>query len=1665
MDESGSPALEVGLEINFGDAFAELLRFNNVVDDATAKAIKEFTAVERASRGMLDLGAATIQARTFGNAATQSGQEARKAFADAERAGERLVSQMQRQASVFGKNSQEIRAMKVETAALTAEQQGLTELAGRLRAQESSLYADEFAAVRRSRVEAENAAQAKQAASLEAAAAAEREEQSVRGAQRAYEMFNAVAKQKMAIHREQQASEAATTTAADNAATVRLAREHDQLAAAVRGSHAAQEANAAAAEQLRMSTDPLYAATSRLNAEIAESTRLYYAGATAPAEYGRQQQVLTGRLQEVERQHNAVNRGFGTVGTTGKLAGHHMQNLAFQFQDLGVQMAMAAQSGRPLQMAMMALFQQGTQINGIMSQAGIGIRGVGAAFVQMSKSVLLATLTNPILLGIAAAITVVAGSIKLLQKSANDGADMKAYAASLGLTAREIRNLDNLTVTYGDTTKAVFQVAGRAIWGAIGPAVTSVWDIMMEWTAWIGTGVKAAVNFMIGGFVGAYNMISKTWAVFPAVLGDIFYSAVNAAIGAINGLIKASVSGVNGFIDTANGILEKAGLKLPTLDVGEIAEVENQYAGAGKKFGQAVRITMDKAMGVDYVGGAASAIDGAVKDQARKNAQDRIRAQAEEKGYLDPEKAKTPKADKRGEQLAREAEAIEAQIRNLYALADAYRVSGAAALVAEARVKAESEAIKKRGDIEEFVNRQIRLSIAQRVSDAAKATAAVRDQMDAQRGVNDLVASGLVPAERAAELVKDQIADLSLLAAIEVAQQRGLVTEAERATQALADQRDMRAAANLEASRAKVLADTAAATDQLERLQVEARLINATNKERAVAIAQLEVEQFLRANPGIPADEAGRYRDTKVAVAGMSAELAIARTDADLLLASMSAIADQASVTAGIMSGAFGNVGDVLGGVIANFADYRVQQQQLATEVANKTKTQAEADKMLGTLQTRNTAAAISGVKSLFKEKSTAFKVMSAIEMGFAAWQAAETIASIVRDVTKTASSVANSGVRTTANTIEGGSKIFASLGPWGFPVVAAMVAVLAALGASALGGGGGSSGPAMPTPEDLQDKQGTGSVLGDAAAKSESITRSLELVASNTNRDLEYSNAMLTALRSIDFGISKMAGTIARQISVSGSLFDTSNLGLGSSGSGGFLGIGAKSTTKSLFDLGLNLNSGSVADILANGLGGSSYQTTEEIKKKSGFLGIGGSTKTSFSTSSGALDSDISNAIVGVISGLRSGILSAADVVGLQGAQAILDSFNVSLGKISLTGLSGEEIEEQLNAVFSKVGDDMAGAVFPALSGLQLVGEGLFETFARVAREYQVVDVALRSIGKEFGAVGVGSLAARDGLVRLFGSLDEFAEATSFFRDNFLSEAEQIAPVAAAVRAELARLGMAGIATRDQFKQAVLGLDLTTAAGRVMYASLLAIAPAFDKTLEYFDQANKATADGLKKTADQFGGFVASLTKYRESLFAADVAQGDAYRLLRARFGATATLAASGDATALGGLESSGKAFLDAARNNASTREDYLRDVAMVARGVDAGIFAADAKADYAQLQLDALTNAVSILGTINANTAATAMALGAEQTSAAGTVTAAGASSAASAPRSDNSSAEDLRLAVVAMREEIAQLRADNNAGHAATAGNTGRMARKLDDVTAASGGDALSMASAVP
>jgi hypothetical protein len=590
----------------------------------------------------------------------------------------------------------------------------------------------------------------------------------------------------------------------------------------------------------------------------------------------------------------------------------------------------------------------------------------------------------------------------------------------------------------------------------------------------------------------------------------------------------------------------------------------------------------------------------------------------------------------------------------------------------------------------------------------------------------------------------------------------------------------------------------------------------------------------------------------------------------DRLLETLRLIGEQSALTGQALTSAFGPVGNVFATMIGNLAGYAEAEERLRQDVLERTKTQEQADKALSILRQRNTLSTIGALKGLFKEHSTGYKVMQGIERAYAIFQAAQTVAAIARDIGLTTSSVANATTRAAADQAAGAAKIFSQLGAFAFPVVAAMVAVLAAFGLAGRGGGGGGSAPA--TPGDLQAAAGTGTVLGDPAAKSASIANSLEILAKNSTKGNDYSAAMVSSLRKIESGIGNLAAALARAIGLKGGFFDSSTMGLGTNSSGGLFGIGglfSSSTTKSLFDQGIILNPATVGAILDAGITGATYNVIETIKKKSGFLGIGGSTKTSYDEILGPLDPALTGQIQLIIGSIYDAVVDAAAVFGLDVAET-LKNFSVQIGKLSFEGMTGEEITDQLEAIFSAVADQMAGFAVSGLEQYQRAGEGLFETLMRLAKEYLTIDAALRSIGMTFGSVGAASIAMRTSLIELSGGLEAFVDQVNFFYDNFLSDTQKLAFQQAEVEAAFAAMGVAVPATVEEFAALVTGLNLSTDAGQELFVALMAIAPAFYDIATAAEQLAQKQAELTVQLLQATGATEEALALQREIALAA---------------------------------------------------------------------------------------------------------------------------------------------------------------------------------------------------
>jgi hypothetical protein len=513
--------------------------------------------------------------------------------------------------------------------------------------------------------------------------------------------------------------------------------------------------------------------------------------------------------------------------------------------------------------------------------------------------------------------------------------------------------------------------------------------------------------------------------------------------------------------------------------------------------------------------------------------------------------------------------------------------------------------------------------------------------------------------------------------------------------------------------------------------------------------------------------------------------------------------------------------------------------------------------------------------KGFFDERSRSYQNLLKVEQAFRAIEFAMAVQAMAVDTAETGSSIANATERAAADTAAGAAKAFSYLGPFGFAAAAAIVAYMAALGVHKGGGGNAPSSAAR-----LQEVQGTGTILGSSTNKSDSVQRSIDLMAANSNVLLDETAGMARSLRNIDDGISNLGAAIARQIGVSGGIFDTSGLKLGRDGLwqdskdaslfekigdkiGNAVFGGRKKTT--LFDQGLNFGTQTIGEA-AQGVDLNAYQVTKTTKSG----GILHSDKTKYHTYNTEVSDDIKQGLTDTIASLRDAVAEAAGTIGVKEAEKSLNAMTLNIDNISLKGLSGQEITDALNGVISKAFDDMATNLLPQIKAFQKVGEGAGQTLIRLATDYAAVDRNTQKLGIVFSQTGVASIAARERLVQLVGGVDKLESKADSFQKNFLSQSQVITILQKQVTTSLSNAGYSGIRTKEQFRDLVQSLDLTTEEGAKTFAELMDVSDAFaeldDKVQELANKRIDLEIDLLNAIGDS----VSATAKERERELAA---------------------------------------------------------------------------------------------------------------------------------------------------------------------------------------------------
>lgn len=413
------------------------------------------------------------------------------------------------------------------------------------------------------------------------------------------------------------------------------------------------------------------------------------------------------------------------------------------------------------------------------------------------------------------------------------------------------------------------------------------------------------------------------------------------------------------------------------------------------------------------------------------------------------------------------------------------------------------------------------------------------------------------------------------------------------------------------------------------------------------------------------------------------------------------------------------------------------------------------------------------------------------------------------------------------------------------FARMAAMAAAVAALGVQINMMGGGFSDDAAKQ----QAVQGTGSVLGDATAKSKSISKAVDITAEATSQLVGINRDMLRALQAMQAGISGASTLIAREtkgiefgpLSVPTNVFDMvsslelkaqkmlpdlnliNKMGLGLMGGisktvGKLLGGSSKVT-----DQGVQILGGTLAELIEE-VTLQAYQATKSkkykwssSKKKTEYQNIEGEAPKQFSL---------------VFEALADSVYAGATALGMAGdeVEKAINDFNIATIKISTKGLTPDQQEKEIEAVFSKIFDDLAGAVVDFLPEFQKAGEGLGETLARVATSVQVTEEAILRLGFQAERLGAEQFAELSvAMVEAAGGLEQFISGMNAFVDAFASDALKHQLIVADVQRAFKQVGLSVPDTRDAMWDLMQSLDAGTQSGREQIAALLDLTKAAD--------------------------------------------------------------------------------------------------------------------------------------------------------------------------------------------------------------------------------------------
>jgi hypothetical protein len=292
----------------------------------------------------------------------------------------------------------------------------------------------------------------------------------------------------------------------------------------------------------------------------------------------------------------------------------------------------------------------------------------------------------------------------------------------------------------------------------------------------------------------------------------------------------------------------------------------------------------------------------------------------------------------------------------------------------------------------------------------------------------------------------------------------------------------------------------------------------------------------------------------------------------------------------------------------------------------------------------------------------------------------------------------------------------------------------------------------------------------------------------------------------------------------------------------------------------------------------------TASYWKKGGWF-QGGSGYTSYADNASA-----SSQLTTILNPLVSSLTSAAQSIGLVFDPA---SFKGTGTQINTLNKSSEAISQEVDAFIQKTLNEMAASI-PGIEKLGVASADTLKTLMGLIDNLKSVNAVFALIGKSAMESTLNGAMASDSLVKLFGGMEGFGKAVDGYFTTMFTDTEQKARQAAQAQSQLnaafLEIGITAPGTRQEFRNIVNGLDVTTAAGQKTFAALMNIAPAFgtvaaaaEKLIaDQHDLSNNLTGRMFSLSGNKSGGDYYSMILAQEQELASAREKGVDVTLLQ---------------------------------------------------------------------------------------------------------------------------------------------------------------------------------------